>query len=1098
MASYRLSNRSLFRRSPSDNLSFILCQLNCKSVSARLSELRLYVYSKKPDVICLCETWARPSFEPRFVGYQALWRHRQGRGGGGLCMLIRNDVPYSVNTLVPFPHAKLETMSVRLFTSLGLIDIVNIYNPCADLTLAELSHLSGQLCPLNVFIGDFNAHSPMWDERGRSNVSGRSLEQFFDLNSHGLLNNFYTPTYVNYRTGTTSCLDLCFPSIPLLGRGSMHVGADVGSDHLPLECTFGLSLQKASVAGPLRWRLKRANWPAWLVEMRESTFTTIVPASATALSGDVCSRLLAISQSHVPRSARGAQVHRGTPWWDLECSRAVARRRRARNKLAVSPTLSNLIAFKRCSAIAKHLILRKKKESWRTYVTGLSVDTPPAKVWRTIRSINGTCSTRAVLPVGGPEAPLALKAALLLEHFAPPFYPTLGDHEREVQAVVSSLDTCCVSDTLYNVPLTHTELSRSIGALTNSSPGHDNVANAFLKRLPAPFLDQLLYVFNVSYMTGVVPDDWKIGTICPIPKPGKNPLAVTGYRPITLLSSVGKLMERMLKVRLEHFLESNGVFSCYQTGFRRGRSTADALVLLRHFIAGALADGSFCLTVYLDLAQAYDCVWHDGLLFKLMSVNCDVRTLLWLRSYLRGRSVRVRVGTLLSDSRPLLCGLPQGAVLSPLLFNVMLSDLPSSPHVRVISYADDISLVCTGRTIFDVQRHMQGFLNSLSEWFVRWHFRVNPTKSSFQVFTRRRRVPCLHLTLSGRRLEGVSEQRVLGVQFDAPRLTMAPHIGRVKVECLRRLNVLRALSGLRWGSSRCLLRRVYIAFIRSKILYGQEIYPDFPASVLGSLSVIQNSAIRCILGARKTSPVLSLEVESYLMPLDIYLAFSYLKWCLRQSCGPGGHTELAGVVGLFSSPPVGCFSPRRVRLAALAGVTCMRSAPCPFLSPVVPCSTFPSLISTSSPDLALPSAVAVNDQHSMFLTSRYPSHLTVYTDGSRLDSGSVAAGMYVPSRSLSVSWLLNPSHSVMGAELFAILRALRFIRDDSRLRVSRVVILSDCLSALYVLLDIVRPRYRVFYNAIHSLMLHFDGRVVLQWVPGHCGVDGNEVADARR
>lgn len=1094
MSPYCISNRSLLRPLPLDRTSFLLCQLNCNSIFARLSELRLYLYSKKPEVVCLCETWAHTS-EPRFNGYQAVWQHRQGRAGGGLCVLVRNDVPFSVNMLVPFPRAKLEVVSVRVFSSLGLVDVVNIYNPCLDVSLAELTHLSSQLCPLNIIIGDFNAHSPMWDERGRSNYSGTSLESFLDLNCHGLLNPYYTPTYVNGRTGTTSCLDLCLPVLPLLSRGSMRVGADVGSDHLPIECFFGLSLQKADGGAPSRWLLKHADWPAWLAELSNSNFTCVVPTSADALSSDVCSRLLAACQSHVPCSSNGVRVHRNTPWWDSECSKAVARRRQARRTLSVSPTLSNLIAFKKFSAIAKHLILKKKRDSWRNYVASLSMDTPPAKVWRTIRSINGSSSARAVLPVGGPEAPLALKAALLLEHFVPPYFPTLSDHDRLIQSVVLSIRGSTIVETPYNVPLGNAELRRSLVALTNSSPGHDTVLNAFLKRLPPTFLEQLLYVFNVSYMTGVVPVEWKMGIICPIPKPGKDPLAVTGYRPIALLSCVGKLMERILKVRLEHFLESSGVFSCWQTGFRRGRSTADALVLLRHHISGALADGSFCLAVYLDLAQAYDGVWHDGLLYKLRSVKCDVRTLQWLESYLRGRSVRVRVGSLLSDSRPLLCGLPQGAVLSPLLFNVMLSDLPQCPRVKVISYADDISLICTGRTVFEVQHRMQEFLNSLSDWFLRWHFKVNSSKSSFQVFTRRRRVPGLTLMLSGRQLQRVSEQRVLGVLFDAPRLTLAPHVRRVRVECLRRLNVLRALSGLRWGSSRCLLRRVYIAFIRSKILYGQEIYPDFPAAILNPLSVVQNSAIRCILGARKTSPVVSLEVESFLMPLGIYFAFSYLKWCLRQSCGPGGPTELAEVVQLFSSPPVGCFSERRARLARLAGVANLRGTHCSFLSPVLPCADFQSLISVSSPDLALPSTIAVNDQHNMFLDSHYPSYVTIYTDGSRLDTGSVAAALYVPSLSRSVSWRLHPSHSVMGAELFAVLQALRLIRDDPRLQTPNIVILSDCLSALYVLLDIVKPRYRAFYVEIHSLMLYFTGRVILQWVPGHCGVDGNEVAD---
>lgn len=163
-------------------------------------------------------------------------------------------------------------------------------------------------------------------------------------------------------------------------------------------------------------------------------------------------------------------------------------------------------------------------------------------------------------------------------------------------------------------------------------------------------MPHVLYVFNLSYLTGIVPDSWKTGIICPIPKPGKDPLSPTGYRPITLLSCVGKLMERLVKCRLEHFLETRQIFSCYQTGFRKGRSTGDALVLIKYFISAALENGLYCLTVYLDLSQAYDCVWQNGLLFKLINIGCDKRTVLWLQSSLQGRSAKVGVGESFSET----------------------------------------------------------------------------------------------------------------------------------------------------------------------------------------------------------------------------------------------------------------------------------------------------------------------------------------------------------------------------------------------------------------------------------------------------------------
>lgn len=112
MMAHVITDQRLHRKH-NDNHSLYLYQLNCNSVYARLSELRLYLYSRKPDVFCLCETLTHSS-TPSFVGYQSVWQHRPDGAGGGLGILIRDDVPFSMLSLVPFPQAKLEILCVRL------------------------------------------------------------------------------------------------------------------------------------------------------------------------------------------------------------------------------------------------------------------------------------------------------------------------------------------------------------------------------------------------------------------------------------------------------------------------------------------------------------------------------------------------------------------------------------------------------------------------------------------------------------------------------------------------------------------------------------------------------------------------------------------------------------------------------------------------------------------------------------------------------------------------------------------------------------------------------------------------------------------------
>lgn len=1089
-APFRVVNRSVSSHVVSNRFLKIV-QFNCNGLSSKLSEVKLYVFTTNPDVVCLCETWIRRR-PPRFPGYQVFWNHRVDGPGGGLGILVRDDISCTILDLSPYVGS-LEVQAVNLMSRLGLISIFNLYNPCKNISVEEFSTYIQRLSLNYIIVGDFNAHSPLWDVRGRSNMTGRSLEQLIEDGLLGLVSEPFASTYIDRRSGASSVLDLCLSCSALLAEGRVEGGPDLGSDHTPIVCTFGLELSRSDLSIPGRWLVKRGDWTGWFGVLASKEVPLFVPASVDELNEQLCNLVLAVSRDFIPLSSGRLGCQKSTPWWDAGCAKAVALRRRARNILSRTPSQGNLLAYKRACAVARFTILQKKRSSWQTFVSSLSPRTSLQKFWRVVRSMGGHSRSHQPVRVGGPEAPLALKAEFLAEHFVKQL-PYSGDaFHLMICDTVKSFSSCDIKESVYNRPFALHELKNCLKSCSNTSPGLDNMSNLFFQRLPCAFLEYFVYLFNSSFFLSVVPANWKTATVCPIPKPNKDPLTVLGYRPISLLSCVGKLMERVLKVRLEHFLESNRVFSCFQAGFRRGHSTYDSLALLRQSISAALGSSSFCVVVYLDLENAYDRVWPDAVLYKLHKLGCDLRTILWLRSYFQGRSLRVRIGTTFSSFKPLACGLPQGAVLSPLLFNVLLHDMPKSDVVRVVSYADDISLVCIGKHFADVVGHMQGYLASLTEWLHRWRLVVNVPKSSYQVFTRKRFTLPVPLSISGQFLSHQATQRVLGVVFDAPRLTFASHISLVRTDCLRRLQVMRALSGTKWGSSWLSLRRIYISFVRSKLCYGSVVVFPCAKYLMSRLKSVENSALRCILGARKTTPILSLEVEAYVWPFDLHVQFTFLKWYLRLLSGPCGLGELPNYLDtsflcakrfLGDSPAL--FDSVKASLK--------QSLPSALYSPVPPVFDVSSLISFDVPNLSIVPPTQVNSIFGEFLSQRYPGFCAVYTDGSRLESPSVAAGMYVPSLSMSVSWLLNPLHSVVGAELFAILQVLRFVSVDT-CPLDRVVVLCDSQSALHIIGNSSSPSYRGFSAEIQTLMYDLCARVRLQWVPAHCGILGNEAAD---
>ena len=207
------------------------------------------------------------------------------------------------------------------------------------------------------------------------------------------------------------------------------------------------------------------------------------------------------------------------------------------------------------------------------------------------------------------------------------------------------------------------ELKYAMRNLKNSSPGHDHIPNSLIKLLNDSYFNDLLYIYNQSLATGIVPKQWKMGHIIPIQKPNKKAENCDSYRPICLLPTFGKLLEKVICKRVEYLIESEKRLQNTQFGFRPGRSTNDVLLLMENIIRRTYTEKKTTGVVYIDLKGAFDCVWSEGLLAKLCDVGVKGNVLLWLKNYLSERKYKVRINGILSDTYEMSCGVPQGASL---------------------------------------------------------------------------------------------------------------------------------------------------------------------------------------------------------------------------------------------------------------------------------------------------------------------------------------------------------------------------------------------------------------------------------------------------
>ena len=249
-----------------------------------------------------------------------------------------------------------------------------------------------------------------------------------------------------------------------------------------------------------------------------------------------------------------------------------------------------------------------------------------------------------------------------------------------------------------------------------------------LKHLPQNTLAYLHALFQKCWTSGEMPNIWKHSIVIPIHKQGKPKSDKNSYRPIALTSHVCKLMEKVVLNRLDHYCEKEGVIPKNQAGFRKGRSTIEHLVKLTTQVKQQFARRKNIIATFFDVKKAYDQVWHYKLLQKLKTHNKTGGMFDYIKTFLSNRHIQVRVGNTYSEPRDLHMGLPQGSVISPILFNILIADLPNSLSKDAIlaQYADDICMwmrvtmkrTTSKRTLNHIKRLYQNELNKINTFMV--------------------------------------------------------------------------------------------------------------------------------------------------------------------------------------------------------------------------------------------------------------------------------------------------------------------------------------------------------------------------------------------
>lgn len=289
--------------------------------------------------------------------------------------------------------------------------------------------------------------------------------------------------------------------------------------------------------------------------------------------------------------------------------------------------MESLNEYKRAQAVVRRTIRTAKRTCWRQYCNSIWRETKLSEVWGVIRKINGVkrSNTISVLQSSGTVAVSNEEKAELLVNVFVKVHSSenLSDaakesRDRTLEDSAGLNETESLADGDLDLPLTLFELKRAVSCAKQSTPGKDNISYSMLAKMDDSSLGVVLKLFNQIWETGKIPSAWKQSIVVPILKPGKEASDPTNYRPIALTSLLGKTMERIITERLSYLFESKSLFTPFQSGFRKGRSTMDAVLCLESEVRKAQTNKEIIVAVFFDIEKAYDMLWKEGLLIKLL------------------------------------------------------------------------------------------------------------------------------------------------------------------------------------------------------------------------------------------------------------------------------------------------------------------------------------------------------------------------------------------------------------------------------------------------------------------------------------------------
>lgn len=818
---------------------------NANGLTQHRQEVELFLKCEKIDILLITEThFTDKSYFKinNYTCYSTL--HPDGTAHGGTAVIIRNKIKHF--EIEEFAETYLQATCIKIHTAQGTLVVAAVYCPPKyNLKQDQFQAYFKSLGHRFISGGDYNAKHTIWGSR-LITPKGTQLKNAMSSEGYNYVSTG-EPTY--WPTDPNKLPDL-LDFFVTNGISSNYIDVnsyfDLLSDHSAVIATLSTTIIKNS--NPMLTN-NRTDWNMFKTYLEEKTIIQ-VPLKTEDNINSAINQLTENIHFAAKKSTPVQNKNDNVMNYPKFVRDKISEKRNARRVWQHSRHPSDKNRLNKLTKDLTKLLYKIKSDTFQEYTRNLSSTAQnDYSLWKSTKKLKRPI--QPVPPLQKEDGTWARsskeKAEMFANHLSKVFQPfPCTINAEEDNHIAEYLDT----PLQLSLPIkyfTPGEVKEEIKFLNSKkAPGHDLITPRIIKELPKKAITLLTQIFNAIVRIHYFPTQWKFAQIILIHKPGKPTKEVSSYRPISLLPAFSKIFEKLILKRLRPVIEENELIPNHQFGFRKQHSTIEQVHRVVNVIEKNLEERKVCTAAFLDVSQAFDRVWHVGLLHKIKKSLPDQYYHLF-KSYLANRYFQVRYTDELSTQFKIEAGVPQGSVLGPTLYQIYTADLPSHETTIMATFADDTAIMSSHEDATVAANNLQLTLNNVQKWSDKWRIKINESKSTHVTFTNRR-VICNPVTINNKPIPRADEAKYLGIHLDK-RLTWKKHLTMKR----KQLNIkIRRLYWLLGYKSQLSLNNkilVYKIILKPVWTYGIQLWGCAKNSNVNIIQRFQNKALRLIANA---------------------------------------------------------------------------------------------------------------------------------------------------------------------------------------------------------------------------------------------------------